>query len=171
MAGFYKSTYTDASGVKKIMGSTQFEALDARRAFPCWDEPAVKATFSLSLIVPQQLTALSNMPEASITHVAGGKKKVDFEISPKMSTYLLAWAIGEFDYVQGRTKNGVTLRVFSPPGRAEQGRFALDTGIRALDFYDDYFQVPYPLPKLDMVSDVAIWIIKRKDLQDFAYHS
>ena len=151
MAGFYKSSYTDANGVKKIMGSTQFEALDARRAFPCWDEPAIKATFSLTLIVPQHLTALSNMPEAQLQHLPNNKKKVVFEKSPKMSTYLLAWAIGEFDSVQGVTKNGVTLRVFSPPGRAEQGVFALDAGIHALDFYDEFFQVPYPLPKLDMI--------------------
>lgn len=152
MAGFYRSSYKNADGVMKIMGSTQFAALDARRAFLCWDEPAVKATFSLTLIVPQQLTALSNMPEISSTYVKGSKKKVVFEQSPKMSTYLLAWVIGEFDSIQGRTDNGVTIRVFGPPGRAEQGQFALDTGLRALDFYDDYFQSPYPLPKLDMVS-------------------
>jgi puromycin-sensitive aminopeptidase len=78
-------------------------------------------------------------------------KKVVFDTSPKMSTYLLAWAVGEFDYVQGVTKGGVQLRVFSPPGRAEQGKFALDVGIRSLDFFDDFFKVPYPLPKMDMI--------------------
>lgn len=154
MAGFYKSTYTDANGKKKIVASTQFEALDARRAFPCWDEPGVKATFSVTLIIPAHLTALSNMPELSCTHIPGSgvsKKKVVFHTSPKMSTYLLAWAVGEFDYVQATTKGGVSIRVFSPPGRAEQGLFALDVGVRCLDFYDDFFQVPYPLPKLDMI--------------------
>ena len=79
------------------MGSTQFEALDARRAFPCWDEPAIKATFSLTLIVPQHLTALSNMPESQLVYLAGNKKKVVFEISPKMSTYLLAWYVRCYD--------------------------------------------------------------------------
>jgi puromycin-sensitive aminopeptidase len=155
MAGFYKSTYSDANGNKKIMASTQFEALDARRAFPCWDEPGVKATFTVSLIVPAHLTALSNMPEVSVTHIAGKNnamlKKVVFEKSPKMSTYLLAWAVGEFDYVQGTSKNGVTIRIFSPPGRSSQGNFALDVGIRSLDFYDEFFHVHYPLPKLDML--------------------
>ena len=95
MAGFYKSMYSDANGTKKVMVSTQFEALDARRAFPCWDEPAVKATFSVTLIVPAHLTALSNMPEVSSTYlpgkVPGGlmMKRVVFDTSPKMSTYLL----------------------------------------------------------------------------------
>lgn len=153
MAGFYKSSYSDAAGNKKIMASTQFEALDARRAFVCWDEPAVKATFSVTIIVPSHLTAISNMPELSSTHLSSpvNSKKIVFHTSPKMSTYLLAWAVGEFDFVQGTTKGGVAIRVFSPPGRAEQGLFALDVGIRALDFFDSFFQVPYPLPKLDMI--------------------
>jgi len=162
MCGFYKSSYADANGNKKIMASTQFEALDARRAFPCWDEPAVKATFTVSLIVPAHLMAISNMPETSTVHVPapaahhgtnGGKqlKKVTFEVTPKMSTYLLAWCVGEFDFVQGVTKGGVMIRVLSPPGRGPQGQFALDVGIRSLDFYDDFFKVPYPLPKLDMI--------------------
>jgi puromycin-sensitive aminopeptidase len=153
MAGFYKSSYSDANGNKKVMASTQFEALDARRAFPCWDEPGVKATFTVTLIVPCHLTALSNMPETAVTHLNGPKnlKRVVFEKSPKMSTYLLAWAVGEMDFVQGVSKNGVTLRVFCPPGRADQGRFSLDVGIRSLDFYDEFFKVPYPLPKLDML--------------------
>lgn len=151
MAGFYKSSYADADGKKMTMASTQFEALDARRAFPCWDEPAAKATFSVSLIVPFELTAISNMPELRTQNVAGGKKRVDFEVSPKMSTYLLAWAVGKFDYIQSKSKNGVLVRVFSPPGRAEHGRFGLNAGVKALDFYDDFFSVPYPLPKLDML--------------------
>jgi aminopeptidase N len=130
------------------------------RAFPCWDEPGVKATFAVTLIIPAHLTALSNMPERSTLHIAGkdknGKtssmwKKVCFQTSPKMSTYLLAWAVGEFDFVAGTTQHGVQLRVFSPPGRAAQGEFALDVGIRALDFFDEFFQVPYPLPKMDMI--------------------
>ena len=149
MAGFYKSSYADAEGKKKVMASTQFEALDARRAFPCWDEPAVKATFAVTITIPSNLTALSNMPESSMTHLSGGKKKIVFETSPKMSTYLLAWAVGEFDVVRAVTNHGVKINIYSPPGRAEQGRFALDAGVRALDFYDDFFGVPYPLPKLD----------------------
>ena len=114
-------------------------------------QPEVKATFEVSLVVPSELTAISNMPEISTQHLPGNRKRVVFGVSPKTSTYLLAWAVGQFDYVQADTKNGVTIRVFSPPGRAEHGRFALDVGLRALDFYDEYFGVPYPLPKLDMI--------------------
>ena len=100
MAGFYKSSYSDANGNKKIVASTQFEALDARRAFPCWDEPGVKATFSVTLIISQHLTAVSNMPELSCTHLAGAaKKKIVFHKSPKMSTYLLAWAVGKLNSI------------------------------------------------------------------------
>lgn len=151
MAGFYKSSYTNADGEKLTMASTQFEALDARRAFPCWDEPAVKATFKVALVVDKHLTALSNMPEVSLLHLPGGKKRVDFDVSPIMSTYLLAWAIGEMDFVQCYTDEGVSIRIFSPPGRANQGNFALDAGKRALEFYNNFFQVKYPLPKLDML--------------------
>ena len=151
MAGFYKSTYSDADGNKKIMASTQFEALDARRAFPCVDEPAKKATFSISMIVKTHLTAVSNMPEITCQYLGKGLKKVVFDLTPKMSTYLLAFAVGEFDMIRAVSKNNVEIRIFSPPGRAEQGRFALDCGVRALDFYDDFFGVPYPLPKLDMM--------------------
>ena len=151
MAGFYKSSYTDADGNTKIMASTQFEALDARRAFVCVDEPAVKATFKVAIICDQKLSAISNMPETSILHVPGGKKRVDFDVSPVMSTYILAWAIGEFDMVQTYTNTGVSIRIFSPPGRATHGNFALDAGKRALEFYNDFFGVPYPLPKLDMI--------------------
>mmetsp|Transcript_7528 Transcript_7528/g.7752 ORF Transcript_7528/g.7752 Transcript_7528/m.7752 type:complete len:879 (+) Transcript_7528:105-2741(+) len=151
MAGFYKSNYTGADGTKKVMASTQFEAIDARRAFPCWDEPLVKATFAVTLIIPSNLTALSNMPQKSLEHLSNGKKKVIFDVSPTMSTYLLAWAVGEFDFVEGKSQGGVTTRVFSPPGRAQQGMFALDVALRALDYYDNFFKVKYPLPKLDML--------------------
>ena len=126
-------------------------------AFPCWDEPAVKATFSVTIIIPAHLTAISNMPELSVIHLPPttspstavkdpsakviALKKVVFDTSPKMSTYLLAWAIGEFDFVQGTTKSGVSIRVITPPGRGMQGKFALDVGIRSLEFYDDFFKV------------------------------
>ena len=126
-------------------------------AFPCWDEPAVKATFSVTIIIPAHLTAISNMPELSVIHLPSSTttaataksialKKVVFDTSPKMSTYLLAWAIGEFDFVQGSTKSGVSIRVITPPGRGLQGKFALDVGIRSLEFYDDFFKVPACLP-------------------------
>mmetsp|Transcript_25260 Transcript_25260/g.58860 ORF Transcript_25260/g.58860 Transcript_25260/m.58860 type:complete len:892 (-) Transcript_25260:139-2814(-) len=155
MAGFYRSSYTDINGVKKIMGSTQFESIDCRRCFPCWDEPGRKAVFAVTLVVKPGISALSNMPEKSSALVQtprGTKKEVAFIDSPKMSTYLLACAVGEFDFVEAITKNGVLVRVYTPPGRSANGAFALRTATQCLDLYDGFFGLPYPLPKLDMIA-------------------
>jgi aminopeptidase N len=155
MAGFYRSEYTDAKGEKQLMLSTQFEALSARRCFPCVDEPAAKAVFQATLIVDAKFTALANMPESSsecIRSPNGKLKKVTFQPTPLMSTYLLAFCVGEFDYVSAVSDHGVLIRVYTPPTKREQGYFALDAGKRCLDLYDDTFGTPYPLPKLDMIA-------------------
>lgn len=153
MAGFYRSKYTTADGQTKYLAVTQFEATDARRALPCWDEPARKATFNVRLVVPKNLTALSNMPVEVIRPVADiDLKMVEFDRTPVMSTYLLAFVVGEFDFVESTTNNGTRVRVYTLPGRSEQGQFALDVGRRALELYNTYFDTPYPLPKLDMVA-------------------
>jgi puromycin-sensitive aminopeptidase len=154
MAGFYRSHYKDTKGVDKIVASTQFEALDARRAFPCVDEPAAKATFVLTLVVPPNLEVFSNMPESKrITLSSADLVQISFLESPKMSTYLLAFCIGEFDFVQAMTpKGGVLVKVYAPRGRSTSCTYALDTAVRALDAYDEFFGVKYPLPKLDMVA-------------------
>ena len=163
MAGFYRSTYTDYKGDEKLVASTQFEALDARRAFPCVDEPAAKATFLVSLIVPAHLECFSNMPESSRVTVVDNNAKsssnndeelvcVSFLESPKMSTYLLAFCVGEFDFLQAQTSHGVLVKVYAPKGRSASGKYALECATRCLDAYDDFFGMPYPLPKLDMVA-------------------
>jgi len=158
MAGFYRSGYKDAEGNPAVMVSTQFEAIDARRCLPCVDEPSAKAVFKATLVLDEHLTALSNMPEAEVTVLpaakagAPRKKRVAFMPSPRMSSYLLAFAVGEFDFLQARTKHGVLVRVFTPPTKAKLGTFALDVATQALDLYDDYFAAPYPLPKLDMIA-------------------
>jgi aminopeptidase N len=152
MAGFYRSHYKDTNGNDKIVASTQFEALDARRAFPCVDEPAAKATFLLTLVVPVNLEVFSNMPESKRITLDEKKVEVSFLETPKMSTYLLAYCIGEFDYLQGQTKHGVLIRVYAPRGRASSCQYALDCGVKALDSFDDFFGTTYPLPKLDMVA-------------------
>ena len=153
MAGFYRSGYDDIHGNRKIMASTQFESLDARRAFPCWDEPARKCVFGVTLVVPSELTAFSNMPELSCNSLPGGKlKELKFMDSPKMSSYLVAFCVGEFDFVQEMTEHGVLVRVYTPPGKGVHGDFALKCACKSLDLYDDFFGVPYPLPKLDMVA-------------------
>jgi aminopeptidase N len=153
MAGFYRSEYKDRSGRMATMVSTQFESLDARRCFPCVDEPGRKAVFKAALVVDDGLTALSNMPVESSTLLDDGKRRrVVFQETPRMSTYLLAFAVADFDYVEARSSHGVHVRVYTPPNSKDMGQFSLDVAVAALDLYDDQFKLPYPLPKLDMVA-------------------
>lgn len=133
------------------MLATQFEATDARKAFPCWDEPNVKAVFEISLTFPSSLVGLSNMDEAERTE-HDGLTTIRFNPSPIMSTYLVAWVIGELEAVEATNSEGVLVRVWAPKGNAEQGRFGLDVACRTLAFFNGYFDIPYPLPKMDMVA-------------------
>ncbi|SPQ98222.1 unnamed protein product (mitochondrion) [Plasmodiophora brassicae] len=151
MCGFYASKY-EKDGAQKTMAVTQFEACDARRALPCWDEPNLKATFGVRLIVDKALTSVSNMPESSCTDVGGGKVKRTYENTPIMSTYLLAFVIGEFDSLHQTTQDKVAVRVFTPVGAKAQGEFALEVAVKCLDFYNKYFEIKYPLPKLDLLA-------------------
>ena len=151
MRGFYRSSYV-VNGETRTMAVTQFEATDARRAFPCWDEPAVKATFEVTLEIPADRTAISNMPVVETRAGKQGQKVLRFAPSPVMSTYLLAFIVGEFDFVEGQTAEGVQVRVYTPVGKKEQGWFALDVATRTLSFFHDYFDISYPLPKMDLVA-------------------
>jgi puromycin-sensitive aminopeptidase len=151
LRGFYRSQYTLPDGTKRVMAATQFEAPDARRAFPCWDEPAHKAKFEIALIIPANLTAISNMPIVSETPQTSGTKLVRFAETPVMSTYLLAIMVGEFECVEAQAE-GTLVRVWTTPGKKEQGRYALDVSCRLLSFYNSYFGIPYPLPKLDLIA-------------------
>ncbi|HSR89581.1 MAG TPA: M1 family metallopeptidase [Candidatus Udaeobacter sp.] len=153
MVGFYRSKYVTASGQEKYLATTQFEATDARRALPCWDEPARKATFDVNLIVPKNLVALSNMPVKSTKVLENTDlQTVSFERTPIMSTYLLAFVVGEFEFVETKTNNGTLVRVYTMLKKSHQGMFALDVGRRSLELYNNYFAFPYPLPKLDMIA-------------------
>jgi len=156
MKGFYRSNYKTPDGEERVLACTQFEATDARRAFPCWDEPAAKATFDVSLVVPKDRIALSNMPVKSEADFpkddCGCWKTVSYERTPIMSTYLLAFIVGEFDYVEGKSGDGVEVRVYTPLGKKEQGEFALDVAVKTLPFYKDYFNIAYPLPKIDLIA-------------------
>ncbi len=151
MRGFYRSQYTVADKVFH-MATTQFEATDARRAFPCFDEPAQKAVFHVSLVVPKGKTAISNTLPMSRREHEGEYEIVKFSPTPKMSTYLLAFIIGDFEYLESKTKNGTLVRVFTTPGKKHQARFALECAKKTLEFYEKYFDIPYPLPVLDMIA-------------------
>jgi aminopeptidase N len=148
--GLFAIDYDTASGKKRAL-YTQFEASDARRMIPSWDEPAYKATFTLEATVPHEQMAVSNMPVAERTDVEGGRSRVRFQKTPKMSTYLLFFGTGEFD--RATTKLGATeLGVVTQKGKADQAKFALDSSVRVLREYNDYFGTPYALPKLDNIA-------------------
>ena len=185
LRGFYRSRYS-IDGKTKHLATTQFESTDARRAFPCFDEPAQKAIFDVSLIIPGNHSAISNTVPTKIKQHEGGYKIVKFSPTPVMSTYLLAFIIGEFEYVEGWTrdssekyssKNRLSLsapsslrrahtydfdknisptktrvRVFTTKGKKHQAKFALEVAIKSLEFYNKYFDIPYPLPVLDMIA-------------------
>jgi len=150
MRGFYRSRY-EINGKEKWIATTQFEAVDARRAFPCFDEPVFKAKFEVTLIVPKDMEAISNtLPNK--TAIDTNCKTVTFLPTPPMSTYLLAFIVGELEYIETKTKEGVLVRVFTTPGKKKQAQFALDVAVKTLSFYSKYFGIVYPLPVLDMIA-------------------
>ena len=151
LRGFYRSTYTDGDGNERVIATTQFESADARRAFPCWDEPELKATFQVSLFVPDGLTGLSNTAVRALRPADGGTW-VDFETTMKMSTYLVAFIVGPLVTTEPLDVDGVPLRVACVPGREGLASFALEIGAHALRFLADYFAIPYPAGKLDLVA-------------------
>jgi aminopeptidase N len=166
MAGFYRSKYkpavTPAASVPKdgdshVMFSTQFESCDARRAFPCFDEPNLKATFDFEIELPEDQVALSNMPEKSVRKSKDGLKVVSFERTPIMSTYLLTWAVGDFEYIEDFTKrkyNGKPLpvRVYTTRGLKSQAQYALDHAPKIIDYFSEIFDIDFPLPKSDLLA-------------------
>lgn len=152
MAGFYRSTYKKEDGSEGILASTQMEATDCRRAFPCFDEPGLKATFTITLVADKKLTCLSNMDVASETEVESGRKAVKFNKSPLMSTYLVAFIVGELNYIE-TNEFRIPVRVYAPPGQdIEHGRFSLNLAAKTLAFYEKVFGSEFPLPKMDQVA-------------------
>lgn len=146
MCGFYRTSYF-VNGEKRWGAATQFEATDARRAFPCWDEPAKKAKFSIKLNIPEHMTGLSNMPTKP-----GVEKRVEFQTTPLMSTYLVAFVVADLEYIEAYDKNGVRIRVYTTPDKKEHGQFGLDVALHTLHFLAEYYDIKYPLPKLDLVA-------------------
>ncbi|XP_076980301.1 aminopeptidase N [Tamandua tetradactyla] len=156
LAGFYRSEYMEGN-VKKVVATTQMQAADARKSFPCFDEPAMKATFNITLIHPNNLTALSNMlprgpsvplPEDPAWNVT------EFQTTPTMSTYLLAYIVSEFTAVEKKAPNDVLIRIWARPSATQAGHseYALNVTGPILSFFADHYNTPYPLPKSDQIA-------------------
>uniref|UniRef100_A0A914XU65 Aminopeptidase n=1 Tax=Panagrolaimus superbus TaxID=310955 RepID=A0A914XU65_9BILA len=152
MRGFYQSVYKGSDGSEKYLVSTQFESTYARLSFPCWDEPVYKAKFDITLEVDEKLTALSNMNVVSEKSTENGTKVVKYGTTPLMSSYLVAFAVGEFEYIEAKTKNGCPVRVYTVHGKKELGTYALDLAVKAIDYYNEWFNIDYPLPKCDLIA-------------------
>jgi puromycin-sensitive aminopeptidase len=150
--GFYRSTFTDSEGAEQVIATTQFEATDARRAFPCWDEPDLKAVFAVTLVVDRDLAALSNAAELSRTPRDDGRDVVRFADTIVMSTYLVAFIVGPLDVTEPVIANGKPLRVAYPRGKGHLTGYALEVGRFALEFFADYYAIDYPGDKLDLVA-------------------
>ncbi|KAJ3252496.1 hypothetical protein HK103_001434 [Boothiomyces macroporosus] len=153
LSGFYKVAYEDESGNEKFAAVTQFEPGECRSCFPCWDEPSLKATFEIALYIPKQLIAISNMPvkeEADINVNGKELKVVKFEDTPLMSTFLVAFCVGEFDFLE-TTISTTPCRIYTPKGMKEHAKFALEVTTNLFTFFTKYFNLDYLLPKLDLV--------------------
>ncbi|MBU6447833.1 M1 family metallopeptidase, partial [Patescibacteria group bacterium] len=149
--GLYRSAY-EHNGKVEYLATTQFESIFAREAFPCFDEPSHKAIFDVTLIVPKGLHGISNTMPVAVKEHSVGYEAIKFAPTPKMSTYLLAFIVGKFDYIEGKSKRGVVVRVFATPGKIQQAKFALEVAKKSLDFYEEYFAIKYPLPVLDLIA-------------------
>jgi puromycin-sensitive aminopeptidase len=152
LVGFYPSTYTDAEGRTRTIATTHFEAADARRAFPCWDEPDLKAVFSVTLVVEEGLVALSNTPEVGREPSGDRKVAVRFDDTIPMSTYLVAWVVGPLELTEAVDVDGVPLRVAHVPGKGHLVDFAIESGAFSLRFFTDYYGIPYPEKKVDFIA-------------------
>ncbi|MCU1362311.1 MAG: putative aminopeptidase [Acidimicrobiaceae bacterium] len=152
LVGFYRSTFVDDQGTTHVIATTQFEETDARRAFPCWDEPIFKATYQVNLTIPSHLAAYSNSPLDVNTDLGNGQRSLSFKPTMKMSTYLVAFVIGPFEETPAVDVDGVPLRVVTPIGKLHLTDLALEAGVFGLRWFSEYFGIPYPGEKLDMIA-------------------
>uniref|UniRef100_A0AAY4BGQ6 Aminopeptidase n=1 Tax=Denticeps clupeoides TaxID=299321 RepID=A0AAY4BGQ6_9TELE len=150
--GLYKSTYKTKTGQTRVLASTHFEPTLARMAFPCFDEPNFKANFTVRLIRDASHIALSNMPIVSTMELGNDLFEDRFETSVQMSTYLVALIVCDFRSVTGRTSSGIDISIYAVPDKWNQTHYALEAAVKILQFYEQYFNIYYPLPKLDLVA-------------------
>jgi puromycin-sensitive aminopeptidase len=152
LVGFYRSTYVDDDGSEHPIATTHFETCDARRAFPCFDEPSFKATFEITLVAPAGMGAYSNCMVAREVDLADGRHEVTFAPTMKMSTYLVACIVGDFVQTPIVDVDGVPLAVVCRPSNVHLTAFALDVAAFSLRFFAEYFGIPYPGDKVDLVG-------------------
>jgi puromycin-sensitive aminopeptidase len=152
LRGFHRVEFTDPSGRHHTIATTQLQSTDARRAFPCWDEPDRKAVFETTLVVDEALAAFSNSEVVAEESLGDGRRVVRFAPTMKMSTYLVAFVVGPFETTPVRDVGGVPVRVVYLPGQAHLTGFALEVADHALRFFTDYFEIAYPGDKLDLVA-------------------
>jgi aminopeptidase N len=148
--GLFFTDYPTEQGTKRMI-SSQLEPADARRIFPCWDEPSFKASFALTVTVPQSFMAVSNMPVAHEEQTTPELKRISFAPTPKMSSYLFVLTSGELERITANA-GGVSVGVVTTKGKSDKGRFALDEAVKLLGYYNDYFGAAFPLPKLDLIA-------------------
>ncbi|XP_052448067.1 endoplasmic reticulum aminopeptidase 2-like [Carassius gibelio] len=150
--GFYKSTYKTKEGETRFLASTHFEPTSARMALPCFDEPIFKANYTVRIRRDPSHIALSNMPLEQTVEIGNGLFEDQFEVSVKMSSYLLAFIVCDFRSVSGMTATGINISIYAVPEKWHQTRYALEAALRLLEFYEQYFNILYPLPKLDLIA-------------------
>jgi puromycin-sensitive aminopeptidase len=152
LRGFYRSTFTDNDGAEVAIATTQFQATDARRAFPCFDEPGFKSSFDVELVVRTTDLAVSNGTEIERRPIDDQRDLVRFETTMKMSTYLVAFVVGPLEATEPRTVNGIDVRVVHRPGQGHLTSYGLDVACHALEYFAEYYDIEYPAGKLDLVA-------------------
>ena len=153
LEGFYLSSFTDEKGEKRKIACTQMEPTDARKVFPCFDEPDMKATFKVTLAVDEGMTAISNAAvQFDKTEGRSGKRQITFVETPRMSTYLVCFVVGAFEATEVAKVNNVAIRVWATPGHKDQCAFASDAAQKMLPYFESYFGVKYPVDKLDLIA-------------------
>jgi puromycin-sensitive aminopeptidase len=152
LRGFYASSYTALDGSTKVIATSQLQSTDARRVFPCWDEPDCKAVFGITLVVDEGLLAVSNMSEIARSTMANRRNMVRFADTPVMSTYLVAFVVGEMETTPVVDVDGIPVRVIARPGQGKFTAFALEAAAFALRYFQDWYGIPYPGTKLDLIA-------------------